>query len=50
MMVNFLTASLCDYQFLNEVLLRDNYFIPYHEAFYAARMHLLYVTPSSFKT
>jgi hypothetical protein len=38
MMVNFLTASLSDYQFLDEVLLCDNYFIPYQEVFYAAGM------------
>jgi len=33
MIVNFLTASLSDYQFTDEVLLCDNYFIPYQEVF-----------------
>jgi hypothetical protein len=50
MMANFLTASLSDCQFLDEVLLCDNYFIPYQQVLYAAWMHSLCVTASSFKT
>jgi len=33
MMVNFFTSTLIDYQFLNEVLFCNNYFIPYQGFF-----------------